>query len=1547
MIPKFTHATYKSLLAILVWLFTSSTIIAGETTSHSAPPNVQMAQAGFKPSASSAADLLPANNSSENSSTHNARKDATVFWIMALFCGIAVLIMAWLLFAHRRTQQSLIHANLSLEQQVALRTTELLDNERNFRGLFDSSHVALMVMIQHKMVDCNQAALTLYGIDDKEQLANVFPFGVSPEFQPDGSSSQEIVDINIAKAKETGFSSFEWEHIRFGNQRFYCEVNLQPIDWQKQAGILCTVRDITAKKLADRLNRKNDIRLKVAAEAAELADWEWTPSLKRLSGSEMLAKIVGIKPGRINVNKVLYPLVNRKDLASALRRLKRFRTGDDIFCKFEVRLKHAGDSDYRWIATTLRKAASHTYQLVGVSQDITRFKSAEQLSIDNQKRLNIVLNGANAGMWTWDGENNTFTTNETWTQVLGYEPRQLNLSLGEDVEKWVELIHVDNRDEVQQLFNDYIDNKVDELRVECQMKTRQGEWRWFLVNGSALARNEKNKALKISGLIVDITKAKSMQLQLESSREIAEQVAKEREIIINTIPGIVYTCRLDENWSMLFMSDMTEQLLQIPPIKFLSGEVSFASIIHPDDNDRITKAVYDAVARHQPYSVEYRLFRADGEQRWVYECGQASYDCGGRPKVLHGTIIDITDRKESEELFHALIESAPECMMVINQKREIVLVNALAQELFGYSKKEFLGRSIDMLIPDKIRPIHQVHVEKYMDNPSVRDMGANMSLSALHAKGFEFPVEISLSPLNTGEDMLICASIRDISERKLAEQQLLSAKDTAEQATRAKSDFLANMSHEIRTPMNAIIGMSHLALQQSLPTKAQNYIQKVELSAQSLLGIINDILDFSKIEAGKLDIEQVDFSLNEVIDHFSNTFALKAAQKNIELLIDLPRNTPTSLVGDPLRLKQILINLGSNAIKFTDSGEIKLKVSSELLPKSNANVASVDSLSLNFSVSDTGIGMTDEQQNRLFRAFSQADSSTTRKYGGTGLGLTITKNLVELMGGKISVSSKSLEGTTFEFNCTFKLSDKTLDEKIVVPAHLSQLHVLVIDDNESAREILSEMLNQLGFQAQAVHSGQQALALINDNKTLFDLIYVDWVMPEMDGLAFVKALAEQPHSNKLPKLVMMTAYDIQDMAEKAQQRSVSYDASLTKPTSPSHLYESILEAFSHHQEEAIAPQLQQSSLEAVQHWPELSGKRILLVEDNEFNQELAKDLLTGEGIIVDLAENGQIALNKLKPDIYDAILMDCQMPVMDGYTATSHIRKNTAYDQLPIIAMTANVMQRDVERTLAVGMNAHIGKPIEVRALFSTLSQCIFPTEVATHSPTEQLAQDKEQTPVKTATTKDAHAQQNAPLPIIAGVNSKQGLATVAGDIKLYHKLLHRFIDGYQNFPDDYQQADLETKIRIAHSLKGTSANIGASEVQQLAAQLEQDLSAEVDTKALSLLATKLANNLSHALTSITEYLDLIDQANANQQPENHHDPATKQTSILSDVEVTALLQEIIDLAEEFDSDAVDKLAALLMKIGDSPLRPKLEQANQQLSSYDFEATAAILKSIV
>lgn len=1291
----------------------------------------------------------------------------------AIFLIITVGGVTVVIYIGDNANKTLIEAKEALEQEVVSRTQALADSEQNFRGMFESSRDALVVMVDEKFIDCNQAAVELYGVDNKESLCGKTPFDNSPAHQPNGESSSSLGRKYIQQAQQQGYVLFEWESLRFEHQQFPCEVHLQPIDWKKQAALLCTVRDITSKKLAERLNRKNDIRLKLAAEAAGLADWEWTPSLKRLSGSEMLEKLVGLRPGRVDLNQALYPRVHRKDLAQALRLLKNFKDSDEQLCRIEFRVKPVGESEYRWLTTQLRKSTSVTYQLIGVCQDIT-----------------------------------------------------------------------------------------DEKR---------------------------------------------MQLQLEASKRHAENAAKEREIILNTIPGIVYTCKLDRDWTMLFMSDMTEQMLDIPVAEFLAGETTFASLIHEDDADMIDEVVGKAVEQHLPYTIEYRLRHKDGTYLWVYESGQAFYDENGEPSLLHGTIIDITSRKETEKQFQAVIESAPECMFVVNEQREIVLANALSERLFGYKKEELLGQTIDMLIPEDIRVSHHKNIEDYMKNPEIRGMGTGRELMALHSKGFNFPVEISLSPLKTPDGLRVCAAIRDISTRKEAEHQLLAAKEAAEQATKAKSDFLANMSHEIRTPMNAIIGMSHLAQQQNLPLKAKNYIDKVELSAQSLLGIINDILDFSKIEAGKLDIENIDFNLNDVLVHFSNTFALKAAQKGIELLIDVPADVPLNLIGDPLRLKQILLNLGSNAIKFTEQGDITLHVSTDRYTRK--------SVMLKFDVADTGIGMTDEQQEKLFQAFSQADSSTTRKYGGTGLGLTISKNLIELMGGAIGVTSEHGKGTTFSFTCELGLSTEIEVEKLIVPEHLASLNILIVDDSEGARIIVKDSLEQLGYHATAVSSAATALEAVAEKQ--YDLIFVDWMMPDIDGLTLAKTLNQELADEVRPKIVMMTSYDIQEMADRANHESIAYQSALAKPTSPSNLYDSIIDAFSF--KATQRPIIE----EQVESWKHLANKRILLVEDNLFNQELAQDLLEQESIIVTTAENGQVALDMLEPDKFDLVLMDCQMPIMDGFTATQLIREQAQYDTLPIIAMTANVMQQDVERTRDVGMNDHIGKPIEIKTLFTTLTKWLTP-----ELDLEHLQANLSESSVAVDS-----------IPHIDGLNTQKALASLQGNIKLFNKLLVRFAETNQNFLADYQQGDLEERIRLAHSLKGTSANLGANAIASLAGEIEEGLPKAADITDFDDSAEHLDRLLNEVIEEITTYSAQLAEATANES-------VTEQAQSLSDEEFKVAIEKIIVLVDNFDSTAADSVEELIDQVSIPAVKQKLNTLYEQLSNYDFDAAMEILETL-
>ena len=901
-----------------------------------------------------------------------------------------------------------------------------------------------------------------------------------------------------------------------------------------------------------------------------------------------------------------------------------------------------------------------------------------------------------------------------------------------------------------------------------------------------------------------------------------------------------------------------------------------------------------------------------GSLYWVSATMVPFLDDHGQVEQVISISTDITLQKQMQEevrgsrlFLQRMAESLGEGVYALDVDGSCTFLNPEAEKLFGWSQLDL-----------SMSPVHEVIQLRDADGLPLfgnNDPAAQVMYSLeeyrsedammLSKDGQQFPVALNLVPLvEDGQPVGVVCAFQDITERKRVESRLREAIGRAEEASRAKSDFLANMSHEIRTPMNAIIGMSHLALQTELNPRQHDYVEKVHRSAESLLGLINDILDFSKIEAGKLDIESVGFSLHKLMDDLLGVLGFKAEEKGLRLKLDIAPEVPSGLMGDPMRLNQILLNLANNAVKFTDSGEVVLSASLE--------AEQGEDVTLHFAVRDTGIGMSEEQISRLFQSFSQADASTTRKYGGTGLGLAICKSLVSMMHGEIWVESTPGEGSCFHVRLPFGLNEQSQDQTLESGfiSDLLGLRGLLVDDVQNAREILTHTLEQQGIEVDAFAEGGTAIdhmVALSEKGLSYDFILVDWQMPELDGIAFVQE-ATARMGEKMPPVIMTTAFGHAELSEAVDKAGLEVAGMLTKPVQQNELMGLVADCVGAGGGDS-APEDGSPEVSAAA----LQGARILLVEDNEFNQEVALALLGQYGLHADLAENGEQALQMLREARYDGVLMDCQMPVMDGYAATRLIRQQLKLEDLPVIAMTANVMRSDIEEAQRAGMNDHIAKPINVRDMFAIMARWIRPAE----APAKPLpvVHNKVQ----------AAADILMAFAVLRDLDVTTGLERVGDSEITFLRLLHKFAENQRNVVTDTEQAlqqgDQEKALRLMHTLKGTAGSIGAERLQLLASVAEVRLKESQGSQDVPETA-ELQEELDRVLAQIAQLPREL--------------PGLGE---VVEIDFDALLDDLEQQLDEFDTAAEDTVEKLLLGARDAQLRESLQRISRAVSRYDFE----------
>ncbi len=866
-----------------------------------------------------------------------------------------------------------------------------------------------------------------------------------------------------------------------------------------------------------------------------------------------------------------------------------------------------------------------------------------------------------------------------------------------------------------------------------------------------------------------------------------------------------------------------------------------------------------------------------------------------------------SELKAAEEKYRTILESMDSGYYEVDLKGNMLFCNPALREFLGYTDEEIRGLNFrDFMNEEEGKSVFRIFNEVYTTEKPSGDFywkymrpGREDAYSAASA----FPIRN-----DRGETVGFRGTVRDITTIK-------EAKDAADAANRSKSEFLANMSHEIRTPMNAIIGMTHLALKTELNPRQRDYLGKIDLAAHNLLQIINDILDFSKIEAGRLDMEHIPFHLDEVMGNLSTLVGVKAQEKGLELIFDTHTGIPNRLIGDPLRLNQVLVNLCSNALKFTENGEIVVR--SRLLERTDGGVR------IEFAVSDTGIGLTTEQMGKLFQSFSQADSSTTRRFGGTGLGLSISRRLVEMMGGAISVESEYGRGSVFRFDAFFRAQEGEETSPSERIADLVGMKVLVVDDNQSSRHILSEMMKRLRFRVAACASGKESITEVERASEAgdgYDLVLMDWKMPGIDGIEAGSRIKSHPRVVKKPRIIMVTAYGSEDLVNRAEE--IGLDGFLLKPVTPSTVVDTIMTIFRGGNAAAAVRRDREDPADMVKN---IRGARILLAEDNDLNQQVAVELLEGAGMSVTLAGNGREAVEKMS-DTFHAILMDVQMPVMDGYEATRIILSKPEFRGIPVIAMTANAMEQDLEEARKAGMVSHVAKPVDPVRLYRALAECIRPDAAKPFDiPPETPGGE----------TRAVSSSYGYGLPAsLPGIDIGDGLYHLAGNAAVYVRLLGQFTGNMGSCVDSIRESlkngDNSGAVMRAHSLKSVAGNLGARELFAAARDVELTLKEGRD-------ASSLIDSMGTELGKVVQGLDRWLKTKA--RPKG---------GAVAGVDVKRLKEKAAALEALLKDDDTASIGAIeeIESMGIPAIADILDVMRRKAENYDFESVIGKLADL-
>ncbi len=1212
---------------------------------------------------------------------------------------------------------------------------------------------------------------------------------------------------------------------------------------------------------------------------------------------------------------------------------------------------------YRSIKHPFKNAAGEN-QILVIAIDITDIRQAQARAEESEKRLAYALDATGEGVWDWNIPAQIVQHNTQWCRMMGLDDSKTQHSM----QFFSSLLFEEDKAGVIRAIEDCLNGK-QEYVSEHRMMRPDGSLIWVEDRGRVVERDDAGKPVRMVGSVRDIGERRAMNEKLQAYNEHLEELVSERteqlEQARNEAERLagVTAQYLDERSKALSLVEATLEATDNGiMVVDLQGEIRSANhrfnamwnippeLLATRNAEKLLAHILDQLINPEYFLNKVKLLfsKPAGTSRDTLHLRDGRvFARFSHPQRIGDEIVgrvwsflDITDQHQAEQRvlqlseaiskeleqaefqrgqLHALLSSIPELVWMKDLNGVFLTCNPAFCELLGAPPSEVLGRTDRDFFPEEMSAQFRAddRAAAESDGPLIYEEWVTY-----RSDGHRVLLETIKTAVRGRDGKLIgvLGAARDVTKTRQLLDELQTARVQAQQSEQAKGAFLANMSHEIRTPMNAIIGMADLCLATPLNDRQHNYLDKIKSASETLLRIINDILDFSKIEAGKLEVENTPFVLETVFDQLSGIVALRAEKQGIELSYDIDDDTRL-LIGDPLRLGQILTNLVTNALKFSAGGDVVVRVET-------AQVGEKE-IELHFAVSDQGIGMSEEQVAKLFQPFMQADLSTTRRYGGTGLGLAISHHLVNMMNGRIWVDSTLGKGSTFHF--TIRLEDAGPDRRTGIAemaaglAEHADKPILIVDDNPIALHILAHLINQLGLPVVTARSCQEAIAHANaDPVPQYLACFIDWRMPENDGISTIRELRKTLAGRSLsapPPMILVTAFSHH---EELNDIGHEIDGLLAKPVSSRHLYVELARCLGVMRGEA--PIIERRRSKTLQ-WSRFRGLDVLLVEDVEVNQEVITELLGNAGLSVRLAKNGEEALLAVAEQRPDLILMDCQMPVMDGYTATARLREDPANSDLPIIALTANAMLKDQERSLLAGMNAHVSKPIRLEALYQCMLQCL-----------PDRAHNWEPIP-----SDNASPPAQPDIPSFPGIDQAVGLAHVGGRTPLFLRILKQFRDNQgsrfrQLFEAAMAAEDWETMVRLAHSLKGVAQTLGAFDLGESAIRL-LDASDSRATERIDAILPKVLSDLHCVVAGLHDVDRLIDSL---------HGESRGMTANCAE-----RLGSLRDKLQQNDTEASELALSIAPQFAGSPYRNDWQNIADAIDRFDFAAALTALDTLM